>query len=142
MWDPSLPREKKDELYEIQERWEHTYLDECISRMRRSKTFKPRQAAIMFWCAAEVEHFPARAYAQTTRIEVGTVLGYFAALSGQRAFRPNKMGSVPREGIFVGADEKFSGRRYLSGLLENHWRPFPKDPQTTREAVLEFLDEF
>lgn len=142
MWPPGLSRERADQLYAQQTGWEHAYLDKTITRMKGHRTFRRRRAVLLFWCAEEVEHIARRAYAQTTRFEMGVSLGYMSALLKQKAFRPNKSEKEPREGIVVGADPKFSGRRYLNIYMGNHGRYLHDSLERAREEVLGMLMEF
>ncbi|OHB21437.1 MAG: hypothetical protein A2939_00935 [Parcubacteria group bacterium RIFCSPLOWO2_01_FULL_48_18] len=74
-------------LYDEQVNWEHHYLDEAAKR-----------GITLFWLAKEIHHICDRAYAQTTRFELGE------AVSRHRL-----------EGIkiVVGIEEGFSNQRYL-----------------------------
>jgi Nucleoside 2-deoxyribosyltransferase like len=73
--------------YDEQVRWEHHYLDRAA-----------RDGAILFWLAREAVHFCDRAYAQTTRFELGEAV----TLHRWRGVR-----------VVVGIEDGFSGARYL-----------------------------
>ncbi len=83
--------------YDLQVTWEQDHLDYAM-----------RHGIILFWCAREQEHRCDRAYAQTTRIELG--------LYGIRGDMHH---------CVVGIEEGFSGMRYLKHTLEQRY------PQTT-----------
>lgn len=143
MWNRDLPQGERDRLYAEQTSWEHTYLDEAIARMKQHRVFASWGATIiMFWCAAEEEHIARRAYAQTSRFELGVTMGYFSEFFRQQAFGPSKIGTMPNEGVIIGADPKFSGRKYLEIYLRNHGRSLYDSLEATRAEVLQFLSEF
>lgn len=92
---PRRPGEAKgdftDVMYDDQVAWEARWLRRCGA-----------QGAILFWLAKEVEHVPGRAYAQTTRFE----LGEWVARSHLGLAR-----------LVVGIEPGFPGARYVSRRL-------------------------
>lgn len=78
-------------VYEEQVDWESHFLNRAASN-----------GCVLFWLAKEETHFPARAYAQTSRFE----LGEWA--SKQKQLNSN---------LVVGIEEGFSGTRYIRRRL-------------------------
>lgn len=78
-------------IYEKQVDWETHYLNRAA-----------RAGAIMFWLAAQVEETPGRAYAQTTRFE----LGEWKARHQQSGVK-----------LIVGIEEGFGNERYIRRRL-------------------------
>ena len=78
-----------DEDFEIQVRWEHHYLD-----------IAEKTGVILFWLAKESTHFCERAYAQTSRFELGWKLGAMADICGGKY-------------IVTGIEPGFSNEHYL-----------------------------
>ncbi len=85
------PGEFTDNLYNEQVDWEHHHLATAVS-----------YGVVMFWLAAEVERHPGRAYAQTTRFELGEAVAL------------NYLKGAP---LVVGIEEGFSGARYIRRTL-------------------------
>ncbi|WMX14015.1 MULTISPECIES: nucleoside 2-deoxyribosyltransferase domain-containing protein [unclassified Aureispira] len=82
----------KDFVYEQQVDWESYFL-------KRAATC----GCILFWLAKEKEHFSERAYAQTSRFELGEWAAKQAALNCN---------------LVVGIEEGFSGARYIRRRLQ------------------------
>lgn len=88
-----------DAMYHEQVTWEHRHLEMAA-----------KDGVILFWLAAEAEHRCDRAYAQTTRLELGIALGW-------HNFKDAK--------VVVGIDEGFSNARYIRHTLENKYAAVP-----------------
>jgi hypothetical protein len=73
--------------FEKQTRWEHHHLDQAV-----------RKGCVMFWLAKEAEHICARAFAQTSRFELGWIM--------QRHLSEHAS-------LVVGFEPGFSNERYL-----------------------------
>lgn len=73
--------------YNTQVEWEHHYLD-----------YAAKHGVIMFWLANEIKNIPGRAYAQTTRFELGEAVArhYLKEIK-----------------VVVGIEKGFSNERYL-----------------------------
>lgn len=71
-----------------------------------------RANVVLFWIPPEAEHIEGRGYAQTTRTEIGEMLG-----------RGKK--------VFIGVDPNFPGRRYFESKLRQY------DPQARVYSSLE-----
>ena len=78
-------------MYEEQVRWEHEYLRRAGER-----------GVVLFWLAREAEHRCDRAYAQTTRFELGEA----CVLHATRGYK-----------VVVGIEEGFSNARYIRMTL-------------------------
>lgn len=84
-----LPRD----TYHEQVDWEHEQLGHAIDN-----------GVIMFWLAKETEHDCTRAYAQTTRFELG------------EAFALHRLHGVK---IVIGIEDGFTGARYIRRTVTN-----------------------
>lgn len=73
--------------YHEQVEWEHHYLD-----------YAAKHGVILFWLAKETENIPGRAYAQTTRFELGEAVARHY-INGVK--------------VAVGIEKGFSNERYL-----------------------------
>lgn len=95
------------------------------------ETFMLRQAAdngvILFWLAAETEHNPERAYAQTTRFELAE---WVTRAQFDRSVR-----------IVVGIEEGYSGARYVRHRLDQDcpWLVIHEELQKTCLAAARLL---
>jgi len=99
--------EKLDERgYEKQVEWEHLFLQAAIT-----------SGVVMFWLAAEGNHDCSRAYAQTTRFELGEAMVRH---------------SVANARVVVGVEAGFSGAQYIKKTLRD---------KTPRIPVLSSLEE-
>lgn len=90
-WPKSTASDFGGQRYAVQMEWEHRHLEragEC--------------GAILFWLAREVKHDCSRAYAQTSRFELGEAV----ALHCCKAIR-----------VVVGIEEGFSNARYLKHTI-------------------------
>lgn len=87
----SRPKDFDDEMYRAQVDWEHHYLDRAAD-----------EGVILFWLAREQTHRCDRAYAQTTRFELGEMTARHCQ-SGVR--------------MVVGVDDGFSNARYIRYTL-------------------------
>lgn len=72
--------------FDAQVDWEHYWLNRAADT-----------GIVMFWCEGETEHNCSRSYAQTTRFELGWMIG--------------------RSLVVVGIDSAFTGKRYLVKTL-------------------------
>lgn len=88
-----------DAMYREQVSWEHRYLDRAAA-----------SGTILFWLAREAEHRCDRAYAQTTRLELGIALGWHR-FEGSR--------------VVVGVEEGFSNARYIRYTLASRYPGVP-----------------
>lgn len=90
--DPRRPNESSggfdQQKYEEQVEWEHHHLAYAASH-----------GVILFWCENEAVHDCDRAYAQTTRFEMGE------AMANTRWTRKSKM--------VVGLDSRYTGAKYV-----------------------------
>jgi len=94
--------------YTKQVDWERHYLKRAF-----------QNGAIMFWLAKEAEHRCDRAYAQTTRFELGELLGKGAK-------------------IVVGIEEGYTGAKYLRHVLPKEYPEVPiceSLEETCRKAI-------
>jgi len=91
--DTSGPGEFSDDMYAAQADWEHEWLASAA-----------RRGVIMFWLAKEAVHDCGRAYAQTTRFELGeaVALHYASERRGERLVR-----------AVVGIEDGYTGARYV-----------------------------
>lgn len=125
MWSKDLPEAEKQPLYMEQLHWEHVHLDRAL-----------HSGVVMFWLAKESDPIPGRAYAQTSRIELGAILGYKAGLARRKLFIPRTL-MMPIDSLVVGADSEFSGRRYIRELVDHHGRALHSSlEKTCSEAAL------
>jgi len=138
MWPPGLSQEEHDRRFAIQADWEHDYIEEIIMRIARGSTTD----YIFAWCSKEVHHNPKRAYAQTTRFELGTILGWIDASKNRRPFSGEGMSRAPHEPVFIGADPAFSGRQYLEHTLKKKGRPLLSSLEQTREHALNYIRNY
>lgn len=99
--------------YNAQVDWEHHYLDRA-----------GREGAILFWLAAEAEHDCARAYAQTTRFELGEAVTLHCLRGVQ---------------VVVGIEAGFTNARYLRRTLAKK-APFIPVRDTLEAACAAALD--
>jgi hypothetical protein len=86
-------------MYHEQVTWEHRHLEMAAT-----------DGVILFWLAAEAEHRCDRAYAQTTRLELGIALGW-------HQFRDTR--------VVVGIEEGFSNARYIRHTLNEKYPAVP-----------------
>jgi hypothetical protein len=86
--------------YDAQVEWEHFYLEKA-----------GRKGVLLFWLAKEVDHDPARAYAQTSRFELGWTLG--------------NMIRKPEIRLTLGIEKGFSGDRYIRKTFASVLPKFP-----------------
>lgn len=115
--DLASPRSAKknytEDDYMVQVDWEHQHL------LRASE-----YGSVMFWLAKEAEHVPGRAYAQTSRFELGW--HFEKALDG-------------RCRLVVGIEEGFSNARYLRYTIEKLSAGKVKIVDTLQETCEEAL---
>ncbi len=76
-----------DDLYREQVLWEHVHLEHAGAH-----------GVVLFWLANEYEHDCERAYAQTTRLELGEAMAY------------SRLQDMP---LVVGIDSAFTGAKYV-----------------------------
>lgn len=86
-------------MYHEQVTWEHRHLEIAATN-----------GVILFWLAREAEHRCDRAYAQTTRLELGIALGW-------HQFRGSR--------VVVGIEEGFSNARYIRHTLKSKYPGIP-----------------
>ena len=124
MWETSLFPEERERLFDIQQEWEHDYIDYALDR-----------GVVLFWLAKEAVHHCDRAYAQTSRFELGFALGN--ALVRQRAgFK--RLAPVR---VAVGADKDFSNRNYLTKTMSKRFGlPMHATLEDTLEAAVDIVD--
>ncbi|MEK7628697.1 MAG: nucleoside 2-deoxyribosyltransferase domain-containing protein [Patescibacteria group bacterium] len=123
IWEKSMTPNERDYLFEQQVRWEHYYLNHAL-----------RHGVVLFWLAPEMQHFPERAYAQTTRFELGFVLGSALAM---KSVGFNRDYPLP---LVVGIHPQFSNRSYLRKTLAYHAVPTYDALEDTVEAVGVVID--
>lgn len=87
------------DMYHEQVTWEHRHLEMAATN-----------GVILFWLAKEAEHRCDRAYAQTTRLELGIALGW-------HQFRGSR--------VVVGVEGGFSNARYIRHTLANKYPGVP-----------------
>lgn len=85
-----------DEAYEKQVSWERSHLS--IARHR---------GVVMFWLAAESYHHCSRAYAQTTRFELGESIALWTTSNNPTA-------------LVIGCEEGFTGARYVRRVVNGY----------------------
>jgi hypothetical protein len=87
-----------DTMYLEQVAWEHEYLERAM-----------RNGVVMFWLAKEEKHDCSRAYAQTSRFELGEACVLSSVLNGE--------GAIERGNLVVGIESGFPNERYLRHTL-------------------------
>lgn len=98
--------------YHAQVEWEHHYLD-----------YAAKNGVTMFWLANAIRHIPGRAYAQTTRFELGEAVARHY-LKGIK--------------VVVGIEKGFSSERYLRKTIGSKAPDIPIPDlleETCRRAV-------
>ncbi len=98
--------------YEEQVEWEHRYLNLAGS-----------SGVVMFWLAREATHDCSRAYAQTTRFELGEAVANHCAMGDY---------------VVIGIEEGFSGARYVRKTIASKSPDIPifsSLEETCREAL-------
>ena len=136
MWKPDLSEEEHKRLFEQQAHWEHMYIQEALLRMvSRSHA----DGLIVAWCPKEEAHDPKRAYGQTTRFELGTILGWIDGRKGRNPFNDPCADHWPDGPIFIGADPEFTGRRYLEYTMAAQGRVLFSSLEATRDEALRYL---
>jgi len=111
--DVISPGEFTADDYNAQVDWEHHYLERA-----------GRDGVILFWLAAEAEHDCGRAYAQTTRFELG------------EAVTLHRLRGVQ---VVVGIEPGFSNARYLRRTIAKK-APFIPIRDTLESACAAALD--
>lgn len=87
------------EMYQQQVRWERLWLRRAAVR-----------GLIVFWLAKEEQHRCDRAYAQTTRFELGEAFGRYIEQDTPHCSPP----------FFIGMEEGFTGTKYVRYMMENY----------------------
>lgn len=125
MWEKSLSSEEAAVLFDIQQDWEHDYINYALNH-----------GVALLWGEKEEVHHPERAYAQTSRVELGVTL--ISAVIRQRAGF-GKYGPVR---FAVGLDPVFSNRNYISKMLSKRFcLPVHSTLENTLEAAIDIIDE-
>ncbi len=133
MWSRDLSEQEKEQLYTTQAKWEHDHLERAL---------RHNGGVVLLFLPEEEEHLPRRAYAQTTRVELGLILGNIAARHGELPFQPDFNAMRQSESarrIVVGADRGFPGRKYISLMLKKYDIPLN---DTLAEACRSVLQRF
>ena len=137
MWREDLPCTEKDRLYKVQTHWEHTYIREVMNRVIDPPKGVAR-AAIVAFCAKEEVHDPSRAFAQTTRYEIGKILGWINGRLGRDIFLNSDRLELP-DGVFIGAHPDYFGRRYLENDLISEGRQLYSTIEEVCGKTFEYL---
>jgi hypothetical protein len=139
MWASKLPDDERRKRYLVQTRWEHHNIEPVLKRIKDPSL----GCGIIFaWHERETMPIVGRAHAQTTRKEVGLIIGSIAESRGLGPFTgygERDLPILPHDGIFVGADEAYSGRQYLGDLMNHHRRKFFNSLDEMREEVLAYV---
>lgn len=139
MWSRDLSGEARRKQYLIQERWEHVHIEAALMRIIRPLYGR---GIIFAWHEKETMPIPGRAHAQTSRIEVGLILGCVAEsrrLGPFTGYGQRDLPILPHDGIFVGADPAYSGREYLGDLMNHHRRKFFSSREEMCEEALAYI---
>ncbi len=135
-WDEHLTEVQRQQLIKKQKEWVALYIHLALERIIERKPNVAR-AAIMVWCAKEEILDPTRNYAPATRIAIGKMAGWINGALGMNIFDDVRE-ELP-DGLFVGADEGFGGRRDLEIALELHGRPLYSSLEEMEGDTLRYL---
>ena len=106
-----------EEAYNTQIAWEHYYLERA-----------GQSGVIMFWLAKETEHIAGRAYAQTSRFELG------------EAVTLHRLQGIK---VVVGIEDGFSNKRYLLKTISSKAPNIPlcSTLEETCEQAIKLIDK-
>jgi hypothetical protein len=136
-WSTHLTGVQRRQCIKMQRDWVTMYINLVLDRIINRRHSEAR-AAILIWCPKEENVDSLRNYAPATRIAIGQITGWINGASGRLIFQSPDQGEFP-DGLFIGADEGFGGRRDLEIALELHGRPLYSSLEEMRELTLKYL---
>lgn len=135
-WSVHLTEVQRRQLIKNQKEWVAMYIHLALERIIERKSNIAR-AAIMVWCAKEEILDSMRNYAPATRIAIGKMAGWINGARGRNIF--DDISDELPDGLFVGAEEGFGGRRDLEIALELHGRPLYSSLEEMERDTLRYL---